>query len=127
MAISNLGVTNELLQEQLPAGYTRPVVATFTDFESVRTLILFVPKATVENTTPSTTMTAIFNNPTVGINKQIADIVSADYLTTPAVTTYGVLKSLTTNITTNDLTDTTYLTNTVVMYKCVVKLYVKAL
>ena len=127
MAISNLGATNELHEDQIPTGYTRPTVATFADWESVRTLTLLVPKATVETATANATMLAIFNNATVGINKQLADIVAADYLTTPAVTSFGVLKSLTTNINNNDITDTAYLTNVATSYKCVVKLYVKAI
>lgn len=127
MAILNLGATNELPDAQIPSGYTRPVIATFSDYEFVRTLTLLVPKATVETATASGTMTAIFTNATVGINKQIVDIVAADFLTTPAVTTYGVLKSLTTNINNSDISDTTYLTNVAAAYKCVVKLYIKAI
>lgn len=120
MAISNLGAINELPASQLPSGYTKPVVATFTDYEYVRSVTLNVLKATVEAASASATMTAIFNNATVGINKQIVDIIAADYLATAAVTTYGSLISLALN--TED-----YLTNAPVNYKCVVKIYVKAL
>lgn len=127
MAISNLGTTNDLPAEQLPTGYTKPVIATFSDFQYVSTLTLLVLKATVEVATASATMTAIFNNATIGLNKQIADIIAADYLTTPAVTTYASLISLTTNVEVAGLTDQTYLINTPVSYKCVVRLYVKAI
>lgn len=122
MAISNLGATNDLPDSQIPSGYTRPTVATFTDWEYERTLTLLVLKATVETATPSTTLTAIFNNATIGINKQITDIIAADFLTTPTVTTFGKLTALSTTI-----DDSSYLNNTVVSYKCTVKLYVKAI
>jgi hypothetical protein len=127
MAISNLGAINELPDAQIPSGYTKPVVATFSDFEYVRTVTLNVLKATVETATPSTTLTAIFNNATIGINKQVTDIIAADFLTTPAVTSYASLKSLTTNVEVGGFTDTTYLGNTAVSYKCVVNIYVKAI
>lgn len=126
MAIINNGTVNKLPAEQLPSGYTSPTVTTFTDYEYRRTLTLSVLKSTVETATPATTMTAIFNNSTIGINKQIADIIAADYLTTPAVTTFAELYSLTTNIAQTSPTDTTYLNNTPVSYVCTVVLYVKA-
>lgn len=120
MAISNLGAINELPTSQLPSGYTKPVVATFSNYEYVRSITLNVLKATVETSSAATTMAAIFNNATVGINKQIVDIIAADYLATAAVTTYGSLQALSLN--TDD-----YLTNAAVNYKCVVKIYVKAI
>lgn len=120
MAISNLGAINELPASQLPTGYTKPVVATFTDYEYTRTITLNVLKATVEAASAATTMANIFNNATIGINKQIADIIAADYLATAAVTSYGSLLSL--GLNTED-----YLTNAAVNYKCVVKIYVKAI
>lgn len=127
MAISNLGAINELPAAQLPAGYTKPVVATFTDYEYIRTVDILVLKATVEAATAALTMAAIFNNATVGINKQITDIIAADFLTTPAVTTYGSLISLSTNVEVGSFSDQTYLLNTAVSYKCKVKIYVKAI
>jgi hypothetical protein len=127
MAISNLGAINSLPTAQIPAGYTLPVVATFADFEYVRTIQLLVLKATVEAATSPLTMAAIFNNATVGINKQVADIILADFLTTPNVTTYASLVALDTNINVGNFSDDTYLKNTAVSYKCTVNIYVKAL
>lgn len=127
MAISNLGAINSLPIAQKPSGYTDPVVATFTDYEYVRTVQLSVLKATVEAATASATMAAIFNNATVGINKQVADIIAADFLTTPNVTTYASLTSLTTNIEVGNFLDDTYLRNIAPSYKCIVNIYVKAL
>lgn len=127
MAISNLGAINNLPAAQLPSGYTKPTVATFTDYEYSRTVTLYVLKATVEAATASATMTAIFNNATIGINKQIADIIAADFLTTPTVTSFGELIALTTTAEVGNFSDSTYLTNTAVSYKCTVKIYVKAI
>lgn len=125
MAISNLGVVNNLPMSQLPTGYTPPVVATFADYEYKRVLTLNVLKATVENASPAITMANIIANVTVGLNKQITDIVVADFLTTPAVTTYGILTNLNTNIPIDQ--NNVYLGNTPVSYVCTVELYVKAI
>lgn len=124
MAISNLGAVNLLPANQKPSGYTDPVVATFTDYEYSRVLTLSVLKATVENAAAATTMANIIANATVGINKQIVDIVAADYLATATVTTYAELISLTTNYA--DQSTNVYLTSTATSYICTVRLFVKA-
>jgi hypothetical protein len=125
MAIVNQGTQNNLPAGQIPSGYVMPVVAGFSDYEYVRKLTLSVLKATVETASPEDTMTAIFDNPTIGINKQITDIITAEYLDTPAVTAYGSLKVLTTNV--SDITDKVYLTNAPVSYVCKVQLFVKSI
>jgi hypothetical protein len=127
MAISNLGALNSLSDLQIPSGYTRPTVAAFNDFEYVRTVTLSISKATVEAATPQATMLAIFNNSTVGINKQIVDLIALDFLATATVTTYGQLISLTTNVEVGNFNDPNYLTNAAVSYKATVNIYVKAL
>lgn len=125
MAITNNGTKNSLPLAQLPTGYTVPVVTTFTDWEYKRTLTLTVLKSTVENATASTTMTNIFNNATVGLNKQIVDIVAADYLATATVTTYADLTALTTNVSSTSSGDGTWMKSTAVSYTATVNLYVK--
>jgi hypothetical protein len=126
MAITNNGTKNSLPAGQIPSGYTRPTVTTFTDWEYKRTLTLSVLKSTVENATASTTMTNIFNDATIGIDKQIVDIVAADYLATATVTTYADLTALTTNISSNSSGNGTWMKNTAVSYVATVDLYVKA-
>jgi len=86
MAITNQGAKNSLPQDQLPSGYTKPSVAGFSDYGYVKTVEFLVLKATVEAASASATMTAIFNNATIGINKQIADIITADFVATKTVT-----------------------------------------
>ena len=125
MAITNNGATNALPDSQIPTGYTRPTVTTFADWQYQRKLTLSVLKATVENATPATTMTNIRENGTVGINKQIIDIVAADYVASETVTTFAVWNKLT-----NNYADTSssgdFLTDTAASYTCTVTLYVKS-
>lgn len=117
MAITSQGSKNSLPAEQLPVGYTKPSVAGFSDYSYVKTVDLLVLKATVEVANPANTMTAIFNNATIGINKQILDIVTADFVATKTVTAFGDLI---------ELSDNADLTNTPVSYKCKVNIYVKS-
>lgn len=128
MAITNQGARNLLPSAQLPSGYTVPTVAGFVSDSNTycKTIDVLVLKATVEAATAALTMAAIFNNATIGINKQIADIVAADFIATKTVTSYGELIALSTNAESVNFSDQTYLTNTAVSYKCKVKIYVKS-
>lgn len=126
MAITNNGTVNSIQVGNLPTGYTRPTVTTFSDYEYKRTLTLNVLKATVETATGAATMTAIIANATIGITKQITDILAADYLATATVTAYADLTHLTHNLAAiNGSGD--YLKNIALSYVCTVDLYVKAL
>ena len=61
--------------------------------------MISILKATVENATQSTSMANIFNNATIGIDKQIEDHINLDFddgLQT--ITAYAELTHLTTNI-----------------------------
>jgi len=122
MAISNLGTANKLPAEEIPSGYTLPTVAIFTDWQYKYVLTLNVLKATVETATPATTLAAIFNNATIGLNKQIADIVTADFLATATVTSFAELCVLDIN-----LNKSNFLANAASAYVCQVVVYVKAL
>lgn len=125
MAITLAGVVNSLPSAELPSGYTRPTVTTFEDWEYKRTLTLTVLKATVENATASTTMTNIIGNATIGLDKQIEDILAADFLASATVTAYADLRSLTNNYVSQVGTGD-HLTDTAASYSCGVILYVKA-
>lgn len=126
MAITNNGTKNSLPSVKIPDGYTLPTVTEFTDFEYQRTLTLSVLKSTVEDSDPATTMANIFNDASIGLDKQITDIVAADYLASATVTTYAELTALTTNISVVSSGEGTWLTDTAVSYVATVKLYVKA-
>ena len=124
MAITLNGIVNGLTSNEKPSGYTDPTVTIFTDYESVATLNLTVLKSTVENATASVTMANIFNNGTIGLVKQVTDILTGDYLATATVTAYAELIRLSNNY--SDVNGGgAYLTNVANSYQCTLKLYVK--
>ena len=125
MAITNNGTKNSLPEDDLPTGYTRPTVTTFADYEYVRNLTLSVLKSTVENATPATTMANIIADATIGITKQIDDILAADFLGSATVTAYADWVSISHNLATISGAGD-YLDNIAFSYECTLKLYVKA-
>lgn len=125
MALTHNGVRNSLSAGQLPSGYTRPTVTTFSDQEYLFTLNLTVDKATVDDATASTTMANIISNATIGLDKQVEDIINNDFDTTGnTVTAWTDWTGLS-----NNFTDTTgagdFLTTATCDYECTVKVYVK--
>jgi hypothetical protein len=124
MAVVINGVANAMPSDKFPVGYTPPTVSQFTDYEYVRQLKLNVLKTTVENGTPTTTLGNIFTNPTIGLVKQITDIVTLDYINTLSVTAFGVLTELRVNVEPEEV-NFTYLKNTTTSYVAYVTLYVK--
>lgn len=127
MAITNNGTSNELTANEKPSGYTDPVVTKFATDPGVyvSTLNLTVLKATVENATASTTMTNIFDDAAIGLDKQIDDILAADYLASATVTAYAELTALSNNLAAVN-GSAVYLQATAASYTCTVILYVKA-
>ena len=96
MANTNLGTQVSLPTSKLPAGYTVVNVA-FTNQEYTSEILeLSVLKATVESATPATTLTDIITNATIGINKQVTDLVAARL--TDGVTIYTNLLDIKTNL-----------------------------
>lgn len=125
MAITNNGCKVSIPDRQIPSGYTKPTVTTFSDVQYERTLSLSVDKTTVHNATAATTLDNILDNGTIGINKQIDDILAADYLGTATVVAYADLIALENNYKNTDAGDA-WLTNAAAVYTATVKLYVKA-
>ena len=124
MAIVNNGTVNSLDSSLLPSGYTRPTVTEISDYHYVYELDLSVLKATVENSTKSTTMTNIISNATVGITKQVDDILAADYLASATVTSYTDWWKVSDNTELNTTSD--FFSDTATSYVCSVRIYVKA-
>ena len=127
MAILFSGTSNELSANEKPVGYVDPVITKFATDPGVYVsdLDLSVLKATVENATGSVTMDNIFDDAAIGLDKQITDILAADYLASATVTAYAELRNLSNNfaaITGSGV----YLKNTAASYLCTVKLFVKA-
>ena len=98
MATTFNGTKNNLSASQKPSGYTDPTVSEIASPEYTNVKTFTVLKATVENATASTTMANIFNNVTIGLDKQVEDDINLDYddgLRT--ITAHAELTSLTTN------------------------------
>ena len=125
MAIVFNGTVNQLPQNQIPTGYTRPTVTTFNDAEYDREDVLTVTKATVEDATNATTLTNIFNNGTVGLNVQITAIITADYINSNNVEAYSILSALTTNTGSTVNGNNDWLNNNPTVYQATVKTFIK--
>ena len=125
MAITNNGTKNNLSTAQIPSGVTARPITTFTDYESSAKYELSVLKATVDEATTAATFDAIFDNATIGLDKQILDIVAADYIASQTVTTWASLINLKLNNSTVTSGEGTWLKDTATSYVATVILYVK--
>lgn len=125
MALTNAGTVVQLPSSRVPSDYTLPTVSTFTDWEyesSVRTLTVL--KSTVEDSDRATTLGNILTNATIGINKQVTDLVTAEFDVTNTVTCYAVLTGIDSNV--SAANDNDFYTDTAMSYSCTVKFYVKS-
>ncbi len=125
MAITNNGVKNSVPAAQVPDDYTRPTITEFADEQLIYDVIFDVDKVTVDDSDAATTMTAIIENVTIGLEKQIEDYVTATFISTQTVTTWADWTALKTNMQPLAKTDD-YLTDTITNYECTVKIYIKS-
>ncbi len=109
---------------QLPSGYTRPAVTTFSDHKYLRQHKLSVLKATVHNADPAITMANIISNGTIGVTKQVSDIIAADFLTAATGNAYADIVGLENNFQ-SMLAGTPALTDAAPSYIVTVNIYVK--
>lgn len=109
----------DLGASELPSGYTKPTITTFTDYEAkYSSYAITMTKASVENASASTTFTAIL----AALNVQLSAVLTADLNTaTATITAYAVLKTLRTN--TN--VDEVFYTNGTTNYLLVVDIFYK--
>jgi hypothetical protein len=125
MALTNAGTLVQLPTSRIPSGYTLPTVSSFSDYEYASTeRTLSVLKSTVENATRATTLANILADATIGINKQVTDLVTAEFDVTNTVTCYAVLTGIDSNQAASGSND--FLTDTAMSYSCNVKFYVKS-
>jgi hypothetical protein len=125
MALTNAGTVVSLPSSRVPSDFTAVAVTTFSDWEQEsQVLTLSVLKSTVENSDPATTLLAIISNATIGINKQVSDLVTDDWDVTRTVTVYAELTGIDSNVAASATTD--FYTDTAMSYTCTVKYYVKA-
>jgi len=123
MAITNNGTENKLPAQQVPTGYTRPTITTFDIVgEYQKTLTLSVLKVTVDDATEATTMTNIFDDAVIGLDKQVADLVTAEYDATATVNSFAQLVAMTDNIV---VEGPNFLTDAATSYVCTVRLFVQ--
>ena len=123
MAIVYRGTVNSIKQSQIPQGYFRPIVSTFNDgtYQTIN-LVENILKSVVTpgEQTNLATMEAIITELTTVLTAKV----QADYIATNAVEAYGILRTLTTNVT-PDGGDDPWLSADPVSYICGVTLYVK--
>lgn len=107
---------------QIPSGYTDPGGANLASSQpTYQNLSLSVLKATVEDATKATTFDNIRTNGTVGIEKQVADRLTADDLGTTATVNYNIdWKS----ISNNQAIANEFYTATAVSYVAIVDVYI---
>ena len=120
--ITNNGTKNSLPAAQIPSGYTRPTVVEV-DGKYVYRIVLDVLKVTVDEATATATMTAIIANGTIGITKQVDDIIADDYLATRTVTIWTDWVALKTNMS-PVLADDEFLTDAVTNYECTIDIHI---
>lgn len=123
MAVINNGVKLSIPSVLIPSGFTAPVVTEFEDFEYEREVTLSVLKSTVENASKATTLLNVINNGTIGVSKQIEDIVTADYINSNTVTFYADILNITNNQQLSVTSD--FFGNVALSYSVKVKFYVK--
>ena len=125
MALTHNGTVVQLPSSRLPSDYTLPTISTFTDHEYVSSeRTLTVLKATVEDSDRATTVQNIINDATIGLDKQIEDLISAEFDVTNTVTSYAVWTGIDSNQAASGSND--FLTDTAMSYSCTVKFYVKS-
>lgn len=119
MALTHNGTQVNVAASLLPSGYTKPTVTDFDDYEIQYLERQFtIAKSTVDNATDTTTMGNIITQ----LNTDIETLLAADIDTTGlTVTSYAVLKALTTNDNVNGVR----FTNGAVNYVLTVNIYVK--
>ena len=125
MALTNAGTLVELPSSRVPSDFTAVAVSSFTDYEyESTTRTLSVLKSTVEDSDPATTLLAIIANASIGINKQVSDLVTAEFDVTNTVTCFAVLTGIDSNVAAS--ADNDFYTDTAMSYLCTVKFYVKS-
>jgi hypothetical protein len=123
MAITNNGTSVSIPTDKLPSGYTRPTVTTFTDYEYLRTATLNVDRATVYSATKTTTMAQILSNGTIGVTKQVTDLVTDDFDATGTIAIWTDLYDIDTNLKVSQTGD--FYGNGDDDFVCYVRIYVK--
>lgn len=106
---------------KIPTGYTNPGGANLASPQpAYRNLVLSVLKGTVENATKATTFDNIRTDVTIGIEKQIADLLTNDMDVTQTIT-YNIDWK---DIRNNQVFSEEFYSDTASVYKCTVDVYI---
>ena len=97
MAVIDKGIKIELPEALIPDGFAAPVYVEVSDYEYERKYQLNILKSTVENVAKDVTFGNIINDATIGILKQINDIIVADFIGTNTVDYHTVWKTISSN------------------------------
>lgn len=125
MALTHNGTVVQLPSSRVPSDFTAATISTFTDHEYVSSeRTLTVLKSTVQNSDAATTLQNIIDNATIGLDKQIEDLITAEFDVTNTVTSYAVWTGIDSNQSPSGSND--FLTDTAMSYSCTVKFYVKS-
>jgi hypothetical protein len=123
MALTNNGTKVSLSGRDLPSGYTRAAITEFADYEQKYTdLELTINKSDVEAAAAGDALDDIIDDATVGIDKQVEDIITADFDVTNTVTAWIDFKNITSNQSTGEAA---FYTNATPAYTVTVDVYVK--
>ena len=79
MALTFNGTKCSLPARDVPSGFTYPTVTTFDDYEYLQTRTYSVSRSTVSNASEATTLANIFDDVSVGLDKQISDELGLDF------------------------------------------------
>jgi hypothetical protein len=123
MAVVDKGIKIDLPEALVPDAFVAPAYVEISDYEYKREYQLNVLKSTVENAAKDVTFGNIINDVTIGILKQINDIIVADFIGTNTVEYYTVWKVVDSNVKRSKESD--FYINTPFSYVCKVEVFIK--
>ena len=123
MAIVDKGLKIDLSPALVPDGYVADPYELVSDYEYIREYELSVLRATVENTDKAVTFGNIIDNATMGIKKQVNDLVSADFVSGNTVEYSTELTDLTSNVQRSKSND--FYSNIAMSFVCKVTVKIK--
>ncbi len=124
MAVVDNGVKVSVPEILIPSGAAAQAVTEFTDFKYTRDLTLSVTKVSVDSSLKSDTFDDIIDEATIGIKKQVLDLITADFDDTANTVTYYT-EYLTLKNNQGVSVDTEFYTDTAESYTCTVKVFIK--
>ena len=124
MALTNNGTRVSLSGRDLPSGYSRSSITTFSDHEQkYEDLELTIDKSAVEAAAAGDALDDIIDDATVGIDKQVEDLITADFdVAGNTVTCWIDFKNITSN---QSAGEAAFYTNATPQFTCTVDVYVK--